>query len=259
VIQASDLTFLEESCVPAQVSLDRAKLYAMLPTKATRYSPVQQDEENAEGHRPMSEEPRSFQTALPLAYVPAGFLIFLLGMALQYALMKSFSTPESVGLSEQPHELFWRPNFRPKTEWIKFQGRLYAPSQYRGTPEKSIDDAWARYTHSPWFDGGSVVLGVSADDIRRSRKAGEDEWFNSTVRLDEQNGGGYMATLEVFHQMHCLVCIFVLSHHMFPKLSKQQDEIRRYTYPEYYQRDTGHHLREHIGRLSPIEISIAPS
>ncbi|KAH8882946.1 hypothetical protein GQ53DRAFT_664950 [Thozetella sp. PMI_491] len=142
--------------------------------------------------------------------------------------MKSFSTQNSVCWGDQPHELFWHPEFRPKTDWIKFQGRLYAPSQYRGTPEKSIDDAWARYTQSPWFDGGSVVLGVAEDDIRRSRKAGDDEWFNSTVRLDERNGGGHMATLEVFHQMHCL------------------DEIRRYTYPEYYQRETGHHLREHV-------------
>lgn len=57
-----------------------------------------------------------------------------------------------------------------------------------------------------WIDGTAVVLGVSEDLIRASGKR-EDAHapFNSTVRLDEANGGGYMATLEVFHQIHCLV------------------------------------------------------
>jgi len=30
-------------------------------------------------------------------------------------------------------------------------------------------------------------------------------WFNSTVELDEDAGGGYMATIDAFHQLHCLV------------------------------------------------------
>ena len=107
-----------------------------------------------------------------------------------------------------------------------------AKSAYRGTPNKTIDDAWARFTTSPWFDGGAVVLSVSEDDMRASRKASDDEWFNSTVRLDEENGGGFMATLEVFHQLHCL------------------NMLRQYSYPEDYPPESfnsGSMLREHVG------------
>lgn len=136
----------------------------------------------------------------PLSIVVAlsTLLAFILGMMVQSALTKATS-------EDLPHERSWAQSLQPKTSWARFRGRLYAESPYRGNPSKSIDDAWGRFTDNKWFDGGAVVLSVSEDDIRRSWKDGDDEWFNSTVRLDERNGGGYMATLEIFHQLHCLV------------------------------------------------------
>jgi hypothetical protein len=48
----------------------------------------------------------------------------------------------------------------------------------------------------------AAVLNVSRGEIFRSGNAAALE---TVVELDEENGGGYMATLEVFHQLHCLV------------------------------------------------------
>ncbi len=131
---------------------------------------------------------------------------FALGMALQYVVMLR---PAAIDTDFFPHELVWTDDLAGlETTWTRFSGRLMAESPYRGTPNESIDAAWARYTESKWVDGGAVVLGVSDDDVARSRKDGRTDdaaWFNSTVVLDDTNGGGYMATLEVFHQLHCLV------------------------------------------------------
>ncbi len=131
-------------------------------------------------------------------------LAFVLGMAFQFAMA------ENSGEESYPHERAWVDSLQPKTKWVKFQGRLMAENLYRGAPSKGIDDAWGRYTTSPWFDGGAVVLGVSREEVARSWKDSDEDWFNSTVRLAPQNGGGYMATLEIFHQLHCLVCARVL-------------------------------------------------
>lgn len=55
------------------------------------------------------------------------------------------------------------------------------------------------------MDGTAVVLSVGHEEVKSARKDKGDEWFNSTVRLGDANGGGMMATLEMFHQLHCLV------------------------------------------------------
>jgi len=48
----------------------------------------------------------------------------------------------------------------------------------------------------------AVVMNVSAQEIKKS---GNDRFLDTVVELDSENGGGYMGTLEVFHQLHCLV------------------------------------------------------
>ncbi|KAH8888971.1 hypothetical protein GQ53DRAFT_825741 [Thozetella sp. PMI_491] len=155
-------------------------------------------------------------------------LSFIFGMAISLA--------NNIRLYETqriPHELSWRPDIDWSLEWTRFKGGLLESSPYRGPPSQAVDDAWARFTESPWFSGGAVLLAATEDDIRRSRKASDDEWFNSTVVLDETNGGSYMATLEMFHQLHCL------------------DEVRRATYPEHYQR-TAKNWRAHVDHCIEI-------
>lgn len=105
-----------------------------------------------------------------------------------------------------PHELVWNPKLAQfRSKWTKFEGALYGQSPFRGPPSDAVDEQWNRYTTNPWIDGTAVLLSVSRADIDKAWKSSDDDWFNSTVELGEANGGGYMGTLEVFHQLHCLV------------------------------------------------------
>lgn len=57
------------------------------------------------------------------------------------------------------------------------------------------------------IDGTASLISVDDDDIQRANLTSDSHWRNATVEYGEVNGGGYMATLEVFHQLHCLVII----------------------------------------------------
>jgi hypothetical protein len=122
-------------------------------------------------------------------FIAASILCFILGFGASSILSST--------CVETPHELSWT-SFTPKTQWLEFQGRLMQKSPYRGMPSQSIDDAWGRYTFNEHFDGAAVVLKVTDEDVRASRKGA---WMNSTARMD----GQHLATLEIFHQLHCLV------------------------------------------------------
>lgn len=45
------------------------------------------------------------------------------------------------------------------------------------------------------------VFNVPEEEIAKIGKL-----TNSTVRLPEESGGQYMASIEAVHQLHCLVC-----------------------------------------------------
>ncbi|KAI1317918.1 hypothetical protein F5Y16DRAFT_140255 [Xylariaceae sp. FL0255] len=80
---------------------------------------------------------------------------------------------------------------------------LDSSSKYGGPPRPSLDEAWDRYTTNRWLDGTAVILSVSKEDIARARKIDDLAWLNTTVKLDNEEGG-YMATIDMFHQLHCL-------------------------------------------------------
>ncbi|KAI1195937.1 hypothetical protein F5X97DRAFT_326020 [Nemania serpens] len=105
---------------------------------------------------------------------------------------------------------------------VKFLGSFETVTPYRGPPSPEVDAAWARFTMSPWADGTAVVLSVGPEEVKAAKKDQEEEWFNSTVQLGDANGGGMMATLEMFHQLHCL------------------DMVRKFTFYKYpYYKNTG--------------------
>jgi len=88
----------------------------------------------------------------------------------------------------------------------KFHGSFTAPSKFRGN-SAAADKEWNRFTYSRFIDGTSVILGVTEEDIRKSNQLHDGDWFNSTVVLEHgktKEETKYFATLEVFHQMHCL-------------------------------------------------------
>ncbi|KAF8850044.1 hypothetical protein BDZ45DRAFT_770933, partial [Acephala macrosclerotiorum] len=90
----------------------------------------------------------------------------------------------------------------------RFNGSFNFQSVYKGTPRKELDDAW---------DGLSP--GSSA--------------YYVVIQIPVAFGGGYYATLEVFHQLHCL------------------NLVRMATYKEHYDHenafgDPAGWLRKHI-------------
>ncbi|KAJ6443651.1 Zn(2)-Cys(6) zinc finger domain protein [Purpureocillium lavendulum] len=66
-------------------------------------------------------------------------------------------------------------------------------------------------------DGTASLIAATREDVERSRKTSEVDWFNSTVEYGAANGGGYMATLEMFHQLHCLNMLRKAVHHDYYK------------------------------------------
>ncbi|KAH8123821.1 hypothetical protein FP744_10000864 [Trichoderma asperellum] len=111
-------------------------------------------------------------------------------------------------------------------EQVMFQGHLDHKNIYKGTPNKAMDKAW----DDLMYMNGTVVDAKVIDRIGKSRLA---------VKFTEQQEPGekYFASVEVFHQLHCL------------------NLIRTYTYREYYDRpenrplafeDPEHILRKHV-------------
>jgi hypothetical protein len=77
---------------------------------------------------------------------------------------------------------------------IRLNGTLGAPSIYRGSPSPEIDAAWDR-------------IALNARPVRMTLeqllRTGEKPSPVMT-RYPDEYGGGYMATVEVIHQLHCI-------------------------------------------------------
>ncbi|OAL37120.1 hypothetical protein AYO20_03598 [Fonsecaea nubica] len=75
-----------------------------------------------------------------------------------------------------------------------------------GSPQTAssiiLDGLWVwADTILAWMVETAAVLNVSREEIYSSGNAAALE---TVVELDQDNGGGFMGTLEVFHQLHCL-------------------------------------------------------
>ena len=76
---------------------------------------------------------------------------------------------------------------------IKYRPQIYTDfekSPYAGLPSPELDKAWQNLL-SP------IDIRVSAFELKRSNQ--------TSISLPE--GGGYMAWLGVFHELHCIVSI----------------------------------------------------
>ncbi|KAG0700057.1 hypothetical protein DFH29DRAFT_808109, partial [Suillus ampliporus] len=77
---------------------------------------------------------------------------------------------------------------------IRFNGTLDAPSIYRGRPSPEINAAWDRIS----FDARPVRM-----TLEQLLRTGEKPSPVMT-RYPDEYGGGYMTTVEVIHQLHCI-------------------------------------------------------
>ena len=88
-----------------------------------------------------------------------------------------------------------------------------------------------------------------SDDTLRMIGASED-----SARLPEESGGGYMGSLEVFHQLHCVVSTtHIYSIFCFVTSDNLQNLLWQATNAEYYKdkslawTDSAATLRQHLG------------
>ncbi|KAG1883787.1 hypothetical protein F4604DRAFT_1920293 [Suillus subluteus] len=77
---------------------------------------------------------------------------------------------------------------------VKFNGSFGATSIYRGSPSPELDAAW----DSVSFNARPIRM-----TLEQLLRTGEQP-SPSMARYSDEYGGGYMATVEVIHQLHCL-------------------------------------------------------
>ena len=75
-------------------------------------------------------------------------------------------------------------------------------NKYTGTPSPEIDAEWAKIGLDP------PGIRLDEEDVRRLNKS--DMPGRPLHKIPEEFGGGYLAMLEVFHLLHCLVRAFLL-------------------------------------------------
>ncbi|KAG2038067.1 hypothetical protein BDR03DRAFT_326585 [Suillus americanus] len=92
---------------------------------------------------------------------------------------------------------------------VKFNGSFGATSIYRGSPSPELDAAWDEIS----FNARPIQM-----TLEQLLRTGEKP-SPAMVRYPDEYGGGYMATVEVIHQLHCL------------------DMLRRVTWSDHYYHD----------------------
>ncbi|KAK4187191.1 hypothetical protein QBC35DRAFT_385399 [Podospora australis] len=71
---------------------------------------------------------------------------------------------------------------------MRFDAELGAPSVFKGQPRKELDDAWGAIVDQP------MIL-VNKETL---------EAYDPTSKPSKSKSGHYYATVEVYHQLHCL-------------------------------------------------------
>ncbi|KAK4157570.1 hypothetical protein C8A00DRAFT_40144 [Chaetomidium leptoderma] len=79
---------------------------------------------------------------------------------------------------------------------MRFDAELGAQSVYKGSPRKDLDDAWNTLTDCNLANLPSEPMILADEEILRS--------FDPTTKPSKGKAGHYYATVEVFHQLHCL-------------------------------------------------------
>ncbi|KAL9026019.1 MAG: hypothetical protein Q9196_005252 [Gyalolechia fulgens] len=122
----------------------------------------------------------------------------------------------------------------------RFDGSFATPNAFKGTPNPNIDAAWANITYEDGIAFSRLnisslttaggVINISEETLRSVNASAE-----FSVKLTPEIGGGYMASVEILHQLHCL------------------NMLRQATYEDYYRdkagpwKDSPQTLRYHLG------------
>ncbi|OAL31800.1 hypothetical protein AYO22_00670 [Fonsecaea multimorphosa] len=201
--------------------------------------PLKEKQEAAFASRPLWRQRTSLYPLEIAVRVVLGFILVLSLLNIGFLLGDRIigTTCDRRVPAGTSNNIIWRDNLRSLavTKPKRFDATLYGRNQYRGPPSPEIDAAWDRFTTNPWMVETAAVLNVSRKEMYSS---GNTAALETVVELDQENGGGFMGTLEVFHQLHCL------------------NVLRKWTYWDYYV-DTdpffqtrADHRREHADGIS---------
>lgn len=102
-------------------------------------------------------------------------------------------------------------------EQVRLNGSFRYESIYKGPPTPELDQAWAKLVsggpHNP-IDFNSTVLtanldvlpgpliSISEEELVKIEQADD---IDAVVKFPPKKGGGCVASIEVLHQLHCLV------------------------------------------------------
>ena len=87
----------------------------------------------------------------------------------------------------------WSPGLEAvEYESRTFRGSLYHLSPWKGAPDDELDALWYRV-------GQIGAMSITSDEVER---LGKDPTL--VVKWPEEAGGGHVASVEVFHHLHCL-------------------------------------------------------
>ena len=87
----------------------------------------------------------------------------------------------------------WSPGLEAvEYESLTFRGSLYHRTAWKGEPRPELDSLWHRV-------GQVGIMSITAEEVRR---LGKDPDY--VVKVPEELGGGHVASVEVFHHLHCL-------------------------------------------------------
>ncbi|PPQ80082.1 hypothetical protein CVT26_011529 [Gymnopilus dilepis] len=177
-------------------------MFPYLPIKQSDREEGSKDELYSD--RPSQETTRAFDSNLPFVSWGRRYWLFLshgvlliVCIALVLRSIQDSRRPPALPFCKSTFRYFPAPANVAVEYYKEFnvtKGSFNHSSIYRGDPGPEIDDAWER------ISTGVKLTRITRDELLRMGK--EDR--PSTVKWRPKDGGGYMAALEVTHQLHCL-------------------------------------------------------
>ncbi|EGX96356.1 hypothetical protein CCM_01012 [Cordyceps militaris CM01] len=199
----------------------------MSDSKQNSYSDIIDEEEHTaflgNGSR-RREKPEYRAKVSWILYAALSFTLVLVGGAIGYHL-RPFTGGRGLTFADTSHlKIYDGIDFPPIQQ--RFNGSLFKRSPYSGPPSPEMDNTWGRYTEMGSsmlvkIDKESMpdyppILNISTDDARASTSYS----LETAVHLEETQNIGYMASLGLFHQIHCV------------------NMLRKFIYLDYYKENT---------------------
>ncbi|KAG9246876.1 hypothetical protein BJ878DRAFT_246986 [Calycina marina] len=151
---------------------------------------------------------------------PFGFwlvqgLIFMFSASV--LLLGLFSRRSCLAICETHADVAWSPVIDfVKPRMTKFNETYFFetkfPSPFYGSPSPAVDDVWRTYTMHPMLDGRNGTLAVPRATVEKLGRSHEPGWMDSMVKLVHGGEERYMATLDIYHHVHCLNMLREVAH-----------------------------------------------